>query len=60
MVRTHAQTIVPTTLQCTAEKRLAAPTPIIDDEITCVVLSGMPKCEAPAIINDAAVSAAKP
>ena len=42
MVSTQAQTIRSTTIHFTPLKRLAAPTPMIEVEITCVVDSGMP------------------
>ena len=45
-VRTHAITIFPTTRHLTACAWKVEPTPIIAVEITCVVLSGIPKCEA--------------
>ena len=59
-VNIHAQTIRPNTPQFTADARLAVPTPSIAEEITCVVLSGTPKCDAVPITMDAVVSAAKP
>jgi len=59
-VNIQAQTIRPTIPHLTADIRLVAPTPIMDVEITCVVLTGMPICEALKMISDAVVSAAKP
>ena len=53
-------TMLPATPQRTAENRSLEPTPMIADEITCVVETGMPKCEAPRMIVAAVVSAAKP
>ena len=38
--------MLPATPQRTAESRLAAPAPMIAPEITCVVESGKPTCEA--------------
>ena len=60
MVKTHAQTMLPTIPHRTADKRFVEPTPMIDDEMTWVVLTGMPQWEATAIIKDDVVSAAKP
>src|SRR3954447_1392226 len=45
-VRTQAVTMLPATPQRTAEKRLAAPAPMIPPLMTCVVDSGKPACEA--------------
>src|SRR5262245_47816107 len=50
----------PTTPQRTAESRLAAPAPTIDPDITCVVLSGMPTCEAARITAAPDACAANP
>ena len=60
MVSTQAQTMRPTRPHFTASKRLVAPTPRMEVEMTCVVESGMPISEAPWIVMAAAVSAAKP
>ena len=50
----------PATPQRTAENRSLAPTPMIADEMTWVVDTGIPKCDAPKMIVAAVVSAAKP
>ncbi len=52
--------IFPPTIHFTADSLLEAPTPIIVDEITCVVESGMPILDAISIIVAADVSAANP
>jgi hypothetical protein len=39
---------------------LVAPTPTIDPVMVCVVLTGMPKCEATRMIAPPPVSAQKP
>ena len=57
---THAIRMLPATPQRTAENRSLEPTPMIADEITWVVETGMPKCDAPMMIVAAVVSAAKP
>src|SRR3954464_12855056 len=46
MVSTHAMTMLPATPQRTADTRFAAPAPMTAPEITCVVDSGKPTCEA--------------
>ena len=48
-VSIQAATILRATPQRTAESRLVAPTPIIDEVIQWVVLTGIPKCEATSI-----------
>ena len=50
----------PATPQRTADTRLAAPAPMIAPEITCVVESGKPTCEADMITAAPAAWAAKP
>src|SRR6185312_1362337 len=59
-VRIHDQTMRSTTVQRTALNRLAAPTPMIDDDTTWVVETGSPKIDATMITAAAPVSAAKP
>ena len=44
----------------TAERRLVAPTPIIEVLIQCVVLTGIPKCEAISMTVAAEALAANP
>ena len=51
---------MPATPHRTAEKRLAAPAPMIPPEITCVVESGSPTLDAARITAGAAPWAAKP
>ena len=58
IVNNQAHTMRSTTVQRIAEKRLAAPTPMIAAEILCVVDTGMPKCEAAMMTVAEAVSAA--
>jgi hypothetical protein len=60
IVRTQARTIFPPTPHLTADNLFDAPTPIIVDEITCVVESGNPILDATSITVAAAVSAANP
>src|SRR5207245_11305866 len=55
-----AQTICAATPQRTAERRCAAPTPEIAPVMVCVVLTGMPKCEATNRVIAPLVSAQKP
>ena len=52
--------MLPATPQRTAENRSLEPTPMIADEMTWVVDTGIPKWEAPMMIVAAVVSAAKP
>ena len=52
--------MLPATPQRTADSRLAAPAPITPPEITCVVESGKPKCEAARITAAPAPCAEKP
>src|ERR671933_990686 len=59
-VSTQATTMLPATPQRTAETRLAAPAPMIPPEITCVVESGKPTCDADRITAAPAACAAKP
>ena len=42
----------------TAERRLTDPTPMIEDVMTWVVLTGIPKCAVPSRISAPLVSAA--
>lgn len=60
IVKTHALMILKATPHLTADNLRAAPTPRIQDEITCVVLSGKPKRDAVSMMVAAVVSAAKP
>ena len=60
IVNIHAQSRLRVTPQRTADKRLVAPTPIIDPVIVCVLLTGI---FSPAVRNSViapAVSAATP
>ena len=59
-VSTHASAISFTTLQFTAEILFAAPTPMIDVVLVCVVETGMPVVEARKRQIAAAISDAKP
>lgn len=60
IVTTQAVTMFPTTLHLTACAWKVDPTPIMDVEITWVVLKGIPKCDAIKIKAAAEVSAANP
>ena len=60
IVRTHAVTMFPTIFHLTACAWSVEPTPMIAVEITWVVLSGIPKCDAVKINPAAEVSAANP
>ena len=59
-VKIQAKTIFPATPHLTAESLLVAPTPIIPEAITWVVLKGKPTLEAAVITIAAEVSAANP
>ena len=59
-VKIQAKTIFPATPHLTAESLLVAPTPIIPEAMTWVVLKGKPILEAAVITKAAEVSAAKP
>src|SRR5690242_5099178 len=50
----------PATPQRTADRRLVAPTPITEAEITCVVETGKPRCAVAKRMPDELVWAAKP
>ena len=56
----HASTMLPPTPHFTADSLFEAPTPMIVDEITCVVERGSPILDATSITVAAAVSAANP
>jgi hypothetical protein len=60
IVSIHAHIILSTTVHRMALKRLAAPTPMIDAVMLCVVETGMPKWEATPMIAAEVVSAANP
>src|SRR2546425_5991721 len=60
MVSTQAHTIRRATPQRTAESRRVAPTPMIAEEITWVVLTGTPASAVPARAIPPPVSAQKP
>src|SRR4029078_6048843 len=60
MGSTQATTMLPATPQRTAENRSLAPTPMIADEITWGVETGIPSGDAPMMIVAAVFSAAKP
>ena len=51
----QAATMLPATPQRTAERRLVAPTPIMDELMQWVVLTGMPILEAASITTAAAL-----
>ena len=52
--------MLPATPQRTADSRLAAPAPMTPPEMTCVVDSGKPRCEAARITAAPAPWAEKP
>ena len=60
IVSTHATTICCATPHRTALMRFAAPTPIMEPETTCVVLTGRCSKVAPNMIMDEFKSAEKP
>src|SRR5213082_1869699 len=60
MVSTQAVSMFPATPQRTADTRFDAPTPMMLDEMTCVVLTGARSQVATRIVTAAAVSAANP
>src|SRR5207302_112122 len=60
IVRIHAHTICPATPHRTAESRCDAPTPAIAPVIVCVVLTGIPKCDATNSVIAPLVSAQNP
>ena len=60
MVRIHASAIVRAIPHFTALVPMVVTTPMIDVQIICVVLTGIPTAEAPRIVAAPAVSAAKP
>ena len=61
IVSIQAPTIFRAIPHLTAESLSVAPTPIIDEDITCVVLTGIPSpCETPNKVMAPAVSAAAP
>ncbi len=59
-VRTHATTMLPPIPHRTADNLLEAPTPMIVDEMTCVVDSGRPILDATSMTLAADISAANP
>lgn len=60
MVSIQAQRRFTVTPQRTADKRLVAPTPMMDPVIVCVVETGIPICPVKNKVNAPAVSAATP
>ncbi len=60
MVKIHAQIMFPATPQRTEESLLVAPTPTIAPVIVWVVLTGIPKTDAPMMAQAAPASALKP
>ena len=59
-VNIQAIIILPAIPQRTAEKRVVAPTPIIDELTQWVVLTGIPSCEADSMTIAAEAWAVKP
>jgi hypothetical protein len=60
IVRIHAHMIVRATPHFTVLAPMVVPTPMMDVHIICVVLTGIPRIEAPIIVEAPAVSAANP
>ena len=60
IVNIHAHNKLTVTPQRTADKRLVAPTPIIEPVMVCVVLTGILKCSVINKVIAPAVSAATP
>ena len=60
IVKTHAHKIFVVTPQRTADTRCDAPTPMMADEMTCVVDNGAPNVAATMMVVAAESSAAKP
>jgi hypothetical protein len=60
IVRNQAITMLPATPQRTAENRALEPTPMMAEEMTWVVETGIPKWEAVRMFVAAVVSAANP
>jgi hypothetical protein len=60
MVRIHAHTMVRATPHFTVLLPLVIPTPMMDVQIIWVVLTGIPRRDAPIIVDAPAVSAANP
>ncbi len=60
MVRIHAHMILRATPHFTVLMPMVDPTPMMDEQITWVVLTGMPAAEALRMVTAPAVSAAKP
>lgn len=60
IVSIHAPTILRAMPHLTAESLSVAPTPIIEDDITCVVLTGIPIAAMLASTTPLEVSALKP
>ena len=60
IVSTHAHIIVRATPHFTVLIPIVEPTPMMDVQMMCVVLTGIPKNDAPRIVPAPAVSAANP
>ena len=60
MVRTHAQMMVRATPHFTVLAPIVVPTPMMEEQMMWVVLTGIPATEAPIIVAAPAVSAANP
>ncbi len=60
MVKTHAHMMLRATPHFTTLDPVVDPTPMMDAHITWVVLTGIPRMDAPIIVPALAVSAAKP
>src|ERR1044072_6713695 len=60
MVKIHAHSRFTVTPQRTADRRLVAPTPIIEPVMVWVVLTGMPRCSVRNKVTAPAVSALTP
>ena len=60
MVRIHAMIMLRATPHFTCLSPMVVPTPMIDEQMTWVVLTGIPTTDAPMIVDAPAVSAANP
>ena len=60
MVRIHVQRILRATPHFTVLNPIVDPTPMIDEQMMWVVLTGIPMTDAPMMVAAPAVSAEKP
>ena len=60
IVRSHAMTMLLATFHFTVLAPMVVPTPMMDEQMTWVVLTGIPMTDAPIMVAVPAVSAANP